>query len=65
MIIRISAQDNRGSLQLDYDDSKENPFSGYGYGQPPCTNEAFHTAVDIIVADYTREKIKREVKSDN
>jgi hypothetical protein len=65
MKIRIHAEDENGVLQLDYDDSKEQPFNGYGYKTPPCTNDVLETAVDLIVADHMRQQINQEVKSES
>jgi len=62
MRIRITCEDERGSIQLNYDDSKEQAMQpGIGYGEPPCTNDALHTALDVIIADSM--KINQEARS--
>ena len=65
--VRISWEGEHGSIQLDYDDSKEQPLNGYGYGDPPIDNDALHTMLEVGLGYAVRKGIekKQEVKSES
>ena len=66
MIIRITCENPRGSIQLNYDDSHEVPLDITGYGEPPIETNTLHTALDILVARAILNPLekKTEVKND-